>query len=305
MGQALEIMNVGGGLPGALMETDLPGITKIGRGKVRDIYDLGDRLLIIATDRISAFDSILGTPIPDKGRVLTQLSQFWMNMFKSSVPNHILTMSMESLGLPADVTACLEGRSMIVKKTKVFPIECVVRGYIIGSGWKEYRKSGSVCGMPLKAGLVMADKLDAPLFTPSTKAASGHDENISYETMVEIIGPAAAEKIKEYSLVLYTGAAQYALQRGIIIADTKFEFGELDGEIILIDEALTPDSSRFWPVDLYKPGVSPPSFDKQGVRDWLEGESGWDKEPPAPPLPLKVVEATRKKYLEALERLAG
>jgi phosphoribosylaminoimidazole-succinocarboxamide synthase len=270
---------------------------------VRDIYDLGDKLLIIATDRISAFDSILGTPIPDKGRVLTQLTLFWMEKFPDIINNHLLTTSVAELPLPGDAKECLEGRSMIVRKAKPLPIECVVRGYIIGSGWKEYKEKGTVCGIALKPGMKMAEKLDEAIFTPSTKAESGHDENISIEQAAALIGKAEIEKVRDSAIALYSRAAEYARSRGVIIADTKFEFGVYDGEIILIDEALTPDSSRFWPADSYQAGISPPSYDKQFLRDWLENESGWNKEPPAPALPLKIVEVTRSKYLEALERL--
>lgn len=305
MSEAYELKDTGEQMPVALSETDLPGMNMILRGKVRDVYDMGDKLLLIATDRISAFDSVLGSPIPDKGRVLTQLSQFWFDTLNDVVPNHVISTDVQQLDLPDPVKRHLAGRTMICRKCKALPIECVVRGYIIGSGWKEYQKNGSVCGIPLPEGLEMAAKLDTPIFTPSTKAESGHDENISFEEAAGIVGQELAEKLKHISIELYTRAADFARERGIIIADTKFEFG-LDGdELILIDEALTPDSSRFWPADDYRTGISPPSFDKQYVRDWLENESGWDKEPPAPALPTEVVEKTRDKYVEAFERISG
>jgi phosphoribosylaminoimidazole-succinocarboxamide synthase len=291
--------------PAAVSETAIEELPLIGRGKVRDIYDLGDRLLIVASDRISAFDSVLGSPIPDKGRVLTQLSLFWFERLKSVIDNHLTDGSVDDLPVDGETRALLAGRSMIVKKTDPLPVECVVRGYLIGSGWKEYQASGSVCGIPLPAGLEMGSKLPEPIYTPSTKAESGHDENITYEETTEIIGAETAARLRDASLELYTRAADYALSRGIIIADTKFEFGLTDDGIILIDEILTPDSSRFWPADGYRTGISPPSFDKQYVRDWLERDSGWDKEPPAPRLPDEVVRKTREKYLEAYERLTG
>lgn len=290
-------------LPAALVETDIPGLKMINRGKVRDIYDLTDRLLIITTDRISAFDVVLDPPVPDKGRALTRISLFWFDYLKDIVPNHLLTTNLEGLDFLPALRKHLEGRSMIVKKANPMPVECIVRGYLVGSGWKEYQRNGTVCGIKLPAGLQLADKLPEPLFTPSTKAEIGlHDENISYERMVEILGTEKSAKIREYSLSLYTKAANFARTKGIIIADTKFEFGELDGEILLIDEALTPDSSRFWPIDEYATGSNPPSFDKQFVRDWLES-TGWDKNSPAPRLPGEVVERTRAKYLEAFEKL--
>ncbi len=291
--------------PAAVLETAITSLPLVGRGKVRDIYDLGERLLIVATDRISAFDSVLGSPIPDKGRVLTQLSRFWFDRLGDVIGNHATGTPVDDLPVEAETKSLLAGRSMIVRKTRPLPVECVVRGYLIGSGWKEYQASGSVCGIPLPDGLAMAEKLPEPIFTPATKAESGHDENISFEQAAEIIGSDAAERVRAASIELYTRAADYALSRGIIIADTKFEFGEIDGELILIDEVLTPDSSRFWPADEYRTGISPPSYDKQYVRDWLERESGWDKEPPAPPLPDEVVRRTREKYLEAHERLTG
>lgn len=285
-----------------LLESSLPGVP-VRRGKVRDVYDFGDRLLFVATDRISAFDWILPTGIPDKGRILTQISRFWFA--RLGVPHHLIPESIDSLPLPEGTDRSqLTGRSLVVRKTRVFPVECVVRGYLAGSGWKEYQKSQSVCGLPLRAGLKEADKLDQPIFTPATKAESGHDENISFEQMAEIVGPLVAERLRDLSLQIYTQAADYARTRGVILADTKFEFGEVGGEILLIDEVLTPDSSRFWPMDQYEPGRSPPSFDKQFVRDWLETTS-WDKNSPPPPLPDDVVSRTRAKYIEACERLTG
>jgi phosphoribosylaminoimidazole-succinocarboxamide synthase len=273
------------------------------RGKVRDVYDFGDSLLIIATDRISAFDWVLPTGIPDKGRVLTQMSQFWFSRLPG--PNHLVSMNPGDLRLPAGADlAALAGRSMVVRKTRVFPVECVVRGYLSGSGWKEYQKCGCVCGIKLPAGLAESDRLPEPIFTPATKEESGHDINISFERMCEIVGAAPAAELRRRSLAIYDQAAESARSRGIIIADTKFEFGDRNGEIILIDEVLTPDSSRFWPADLYRPGRSQPSFDKQFVRDWLE-TTGWDKNSPPPALPDDVVAKTRAKYIEAYEKLSG
>ncbi|MFO1095103.1 MAG: phosphoribosylaminoimidazolesuccinocarboxamide synthase [Planctomycetaceae bacterium] len=286
----------------SLLECSLTGLTPR-RGKVRDIYDFGDRLLFVATDRISAFDHILPTGVADKGRVLTKISEFWFG--RLGVPHHLLSMNVSSLPLPADTNvAALDGRSMIVRKTEVIPIECVVRGYLAGSGWKEYRKSGTVCGIKLPAGLQESSRLPEPIFTPATKEASGHDVNISFERMCEIVGRPLAEKLRDLSLEIYRRGSEHARQRGIIIADTKFEFGRSGDEILLIDEVLTPDSSRFWPEDQYAPGRSPPSFDKQFVRDWLES-TGWDKESPPPALPEEVVSKTREKYIEAYERLSG
>jgi phosphoribosylaminoimidazole-succinocarboxamide synthase len=273
------------------------------RGKVRDVYDFGDKLLFVATDRISAFDWVLPTGIPDKGTLLTRMSCFWFDFLQ--VPHHLVSTDPRSLPLPAETdVAPLRGRSLVVKKTQVVPIECVVRGYLAGSGWKEYQASHTVCRIPLPPGLQECDRLPEPIFTPATKAESGHDENISFEEMQRAIDPAQAEKLRELSLAIYQKAAAYALTRGIILADTKFEFGLLEGEIILIDEVLTPDSSRFWPLDLYSPGQSQPSFDKQFVRDWLEVQP-WDKNSPPPPLPEDVVARTRAKYVEAYERLTG
>lgn len=278
---------------------DLP----VRRGKVRDIYDLGEELLLVSTDRISAFDWVLPTGIPDKGRVLTQISRFWFDRLDE--PNHVLTTDIEEVNLPEGVDRRpLAGRSMLVRKTEVVPIECVVRGYLSGSGWKEYQKNQSVCGIKLPAGLRESDKLPEPIFTPATKEESGHDENISFERMVEIVGQDVSEELRRRSLDVYQRGAEYARSRGIIIADTKFEWGRVDDEIILIDEVLTPDSSRFWPADDYQPGRSQASFDKQFVRDWLE-TTNWDKNSQPPELPAEIVNKTRAKYIEAFERLTG
>ncbi|MBX3441906.1 MAG: phosphoribosylaminoimidazolesuccinocarboxamide synthase [Planctomyces sp.] len=285
-----------------LLQTSLPD-WPVRRGKVRDVYDLGDRLLIVTTDRISAFDWVLPTGIPDKGRVLTRISEFWFG--RLGVPHHLLTADVGAMDLPASVDRePLAGRSMLVRKTDVIPIECVVRGYLAGSGWKEYRQSGRVCGIELPPGLTESARLPEPIFTPATKAETGHDENVPFETVVEAIGPARAQQIRDASLRLFAAGAEYAATRGIIVADTKFEFGLRDGELILIDEALTPDSSRFWPADGYAPGRPQPSFDKQFVRDWLETQP-WDKHSPPPALPSDVVARTRDKYIEACERLTG
>lgn len=272
------------------------------RGKVRDVYDLGSELLLVSTDRISAFDWVLPTGIPDKGRVLTLTSEFWFK--RLAEPNHLLSTDIRDFHLPGSIdVAPLAGRSMLVRKTEVVPIECVVRGYLSGSGWKEYRQRGSVCGVPLPAGLRESDRLPEPIFTPATKAESGHDENISFEQMIEIVGRQVSEELRRRSLAVYVRGAEHAAARGIIIADTKFEWGRAPhGEIILIDEVLTPDSSRFWPADRYAPGGPQPSFDKQFVRDWLE-TTGWDKNSPPPALPEEVVAKTRGKYVEAYERL--
>jgi phosphoribosylaminoimidazole-succinocarboxamide synthase len=286
-----------------LMETQFAGLVPSARGKVRDIYDLGDKLLIVATDRLSAFDVILPTPIPDKGRVLTQLSLFWFNLLKDVVPNHVLS----STDFPAPFDKFQEdlaGRSMIVRKTQPLPIECVVRGYVSGSGWKDYRVTGKICGITLPNGLRESDRLPEPIFTPATKAATGHDENIPFEQATAMFGKDLAEKVRAVSLELYRRAAAYAEPRGIILADTKFEFGLLNNELIWIDEALTPDSSRFWPAAHYSPGGPQPSFDKQFVRDYLE-RMRWPKTPPGPELPPEVVAATRAKYREAFRILAG
>lgn len=274
------------------------------RGKVRDIYDLGDQILLVSTDRISAFDFILPTGIPDKGRVLTQVSNFWFDHLKE--PNHLLETDVEKMDLPAEVDkAPLAGRSILVRKTEVVPVECVVRGYLVGSGWKEYQKSGSVCGIQLPEGLQESAKLPEPIFTPATKAEQGeHDENISFERMVEIVGKDLAEELRQRSIDIYNRGVEFAATKGIIIADTKFEFGRVEDEVILIDEVLTPDSSRFWPADQYAPGKSQPSFDKQFVRDWLTS-TDWDKNSPPPALPDDIVAKTRDKYIEAYERLTG
>lgn len=285
----------------ALLQSEIPGVP-VRRGKVRDIYEFGDRLLFIATDRISAFDYVLPTGIPDKGRVLTKISEFWFKRLE--VPHHLLSMDVTELPLPDGVDAAeLEGRSMVVRKTDVVPIECVVRGYLAGSGWKEYRESGTVCGLQLPEGLVESSQLPEPIFTPATKEESGHDENISFERMCEIVGEELSVRLRDLSLEIYRRGSEYARTRGIIIADTKFEFGRLGDDLILIDEVLTPDSSRFWPEDLYEPGKGQPSFDKQFVRDWLV-DSGWDRNSPPPALPDEVVARTREKYIEAYERLS-
>ncbi len=291
-----------------LIETHLPNL--YARGKVRDTYDLGDRLLMVATDRISAFDVVLPNGIPDKGAVLTQLSAFWFEQTASVVPSHFIRLAdgTPADGLPFELPPEFVGRSMMVRKARRVDIECVVRGYLSGSGWAEYKESQSVCGIRLPPGLRESDELPEPVFTPSTKAESGHDINISYEQVIEMVGPKAASVLSLRSLALYKYAAQYARQRGIIIADTKFEFGwvDVDGqeELIVIDEVLTPDSSRFWPADGYQPGGPQPSFDKQPVRDWLTA-SGWNKQPPAPVLPPEVVASTSERYREAYRRLTG
>jgi len=287
-------------------ETDFKNLKLINRGKVRDLYDLGDKILLVTTDRMSAFDVILPDPVPDKGKVLNQISLFWFDFLKDIVPNHLITADVDQYPEEClEYRDQLEGRSMLVKKAKPFPVECVVRGYISGSGWKSYKKSGEVCSIKLPDNLRESDKLPEPLYTPSTKAELGeHDENISYEKTKEIIGKDYAEKLKSLSLEIYKKASEYARTKGIIIADTKFEFGLYNNEIILIDEVLTPDSSRFWPYDLYQPGGTQPSFDKQFVRDYLE-KIDWDKTPPAPVLPEDVLKKTSDKYKEALYKLAG
>ncbi len=282
-----------------LVSTHIPDYPKRS-GKVREIYDLGDRLVLIASDRVSAFDYILPTPIPNKGRLLTQLTRFWLNWLQ--VPHHLISTDLRDFPLPFQRPE-LEGRSMLCHKTEVFPVECVVRGYLMGSGWKEYRQTQAVCGIPLPANLQEAQKLPQPLFTPATKAQSGHDENISFAQMIDIVGPDVAEELRRRSLDIYLRAAEYAAQRGIIIADTKFEFGRLpSGQIILIDEVLTPDSSRFWPMSSYQVGQSPPSFDKQIIRDWLNSTS-WDKNSPPPELPDEIVQKTVEKYQQAFDLL--
>jgi len=288
-----------------LLQLDLPGVPKIKSGKVREVFDLGDRLLFVATDRISAFDCVMPNGIPRKGEVLTQLSHFWFGQTESLVPNHLLAKADEPLPPPLQPFAAqLAGRSMIVKKATPLTIECVVRGYLAGSGWKEYQRSQTVCGIPLPAGLQESSELPAPIFTPATKAETGHDENIPFETAAKLVGADIAERARDLSLRIYNFARDYARQRGIIIADTKFEFGLFNGELLLIDEVLTPDSSRFWPADKFQPGQAQPSFDKQFVRDYLE-TLAWDKSPPAPSLPPLIVSRTQAKYLEAYERLTG
>lgn len=287
-----------------LLETSLKGIPRH-RGKVRDVYDLGDRLLLVATDRISAFDWVLPTGIPDKGRVLTGLSAFWFGFL--DVPNHLISIAVEDFGvdLKPVVRESLRGRSMLVRKARVVPFECVVRGYLAGSGWKEYRATGSVCGVRLPEGLVESDRID-PIFTPATKAATGHDENVSFDVMASAVGTEIAGTLRSHSLEVYRRAAAHAREQGLILADTKFEWGFDDrtGELLLVDEVLTPDSSRYWDLDTYRPGRPQASFDKQFVRDWL-GTTGWDKSSPPPELPDDVVAGTRVRYIEAFERLAG
>lgn len=290
----------------AVHQTDFPALTLKQRGKVRDIYDLGQHLLFVASDRISAFDVILPDPIPDKGKVLTQISLFWFEAMAPIVSNHVVTADVERYPeVCRPYASVLKDRSMLVKKCETIPIECVVRGYISGSGWKSYQKDQTVCGIRLPKGLKESDRLPEPIFTPSTKAEIGtHDENIDFETATRIIGSERASTVRELSLKIYRRGQELALQKGIIIADTKFEFGISDGEVILIDEVLTPDSSRFWPKESYRPGGGQASFDKQFLRDYLE-TLDWDKTAPGPRLPEKVIEGTRKRYLEALRLLAG
>ncbi|MCS7023362.1 MAG: phosphoribosylaminoimidazolesuccinocarboxamide synthase [Bryobacteraceae bacterium] len=288
-----------------LLETNLPGIELRSRGKVRDIYNLGDILLFVATDRISAFDCILPTGIPDKGRVLTQLSLFWFDFLKDIVPNHLISADISEY--PARLKPYrdqLEGRSMLVRRAQMFQAECVARGYLAGSGWKDYQATGAICGVVLPPGLLESSKLPEPIFTPATKAASGHDENIPFERFVEITGDVWAHQLRNLTLRIYRKAAEYAESRGILLADTKFEFGLIDGKITLADEVLTPDSSRFWPRESYSPGRPQPSYDKQFVRDYLE-KLDWDKRPPAPPLPPDIVERTSEKYKQAYWALTG
>jgi len=289
-----------------LRQSHLPGLNLHSRGKVRDVYEVSkDQLLIIATDRLSAFDVVMAEGIPDKGRVLNQLSCFWFDHFRSNFASHFLTARLSDYPTEFQRFAeQLEGRSMLVEKARPFPIECVVRGYLAGSGWKEYQATGAVCGIELPRGLTESAQLDQPIFTPATKAQSGHDENITWDETVRQIGRAAAERLRDSSLALYSKAREYAGERGLIIADTKFEWGRRGDAIILIDEALTPDSSRFWPKDGYQPGKPQPSFDKQFVRDYLESVD-WNKQPPPPPLPPEVVEKTGEKYREAYRRLTG
>ena len=287
----------------ALMTTSVGSFPRRS-GKVRDVYDLGDRLLIVATDRISAYDVVMPNGIPDKGRVLTQISAFWFNLLGGITPNHLISVALQDL--PHELrNEELDGRFMLCKKAKVVPIECIVRGYLAGSGWKEYQKSGTVCGMKLPEKLKQCSQLPEPIFTPSTKAVEGHDENITFEQAAQIAGPKIAEELRDRSLGLYKAARDYAATKGIIIADTKFEWGmDERGELILIDEVFTPDSSRFWPADKYAPGKDQPSFDKQFVRDFLD-EIGFDRQPPAPLLPTEIVLKTREKYVEAFTRLTG
>jgi phosphoribosylaminoimidazole-succinocarboxamide synthase len=292
-------------MPNVLLKTDIPD-GPVKHGKVRDIYDLGQTLLIVATDRISAFDVIMKTGIPCKGQVLTQISKFWFDFLSDTVENHLITDKVSDFPKPfCDYPDQLAGRSMLVKKTRVLPVECIVRGYITGSGWKEYQKQGTVCGIPLPAGLKQCQKLPEPIFTPSTKAEQGtHDENIDYATCVKLIGQDSADFVRDKSLEIFKKAQAYAESRGILLADTKFEWGQLDGRIILIDEVLTPDSSRFWPADQYEPGREQESFDKQFVRNYLE-EIQFDKSGPGVVLPPDIVEKTSAKYIEAYERLTG
>jgi len=293
-------------MSGCLTSIDLPGVRKIRSGKVRELFEAGPHYLMVATDRISAFDCILPDGIPDKGNVLNLLSAWWFNKLGSIVPNHMI--STHPADFPphfAPYAGQLGRRAMLVRKTNVFPVECIARGYLIGSGWKEYCQRGTVCGVPLRSGYEIADKLDQPLFTPATKAETGHDENIPFDEMAARIGMPHAVALRDITLALYHAAAAHAAARGIILADTKFEFGlDEDGRILLIDEALTPDSSRYWPVDGYRPGISPPSFDKQFVRDYLESLD-WNKQPPAPSLPREIIDRTARKYREAYELLTG
>lgn len=291
---------------GILLESTMPGIKPFSRGKVRDVYQLnGGRLLIVSTDRLSAFDVVMSEGVPDKGRVLNQLSAFWFGELYDVCKNHFLTCNTRDY--PSELhpyTEGLSGRSMMVRQTKPFPVECVVRGYLAGSGWKDYQATGAVCGVQLPAGLRQAERLETPIFTPATKASSGHDANISFEQMASITGRETAEKLRDLSLQLYSRARDFAAERGILLADTKFEFGLLDGQIVWIDEALTPDSSRFWPKDTYAPGGPQISFDKQFVRDYLESVR-WNKKPPPPHLPADVLKKTSEKYREALRRISG
>lgn len=289
-----------------VLSTDFPDLKLMARGKVRDIYDLGETLLLVTTDRISAFDVIMNEGIPDKGYVLNQISTFWFRMMEDIIPNHIISTNISEYPQECQKYAAdLEGRSMLVKKAKPLPAECIVRGYISGSGWKDYKTTGSVCGISLPANLVESDKLPAPIFTPSTKAELGtHDENISFDEMIRLCGRELAEQVRDVTIKIYSKARDFAETKGIIIADTKFEYGIFDGQLIIIDECLTPDSSRFWPKDQYKPGGAQPSFDKQFLRDYLE-TLDWNKSAPAPPLPDEIVKKTGEKYMEALVKLTG
>ncbi len=286
-------------------QTELPGIKRVAQGKVRDIFEVGEHLLIVATDRLSAFDVVLPDPIPDKGWVLTQLSMFWFERFQGLVPSHVV--ETDAAKFPAGLVPYreqLDGRAMLVRRAKPLPVECVVRGYLAGSGWNDYEKTGAVCGIKLPAGMKQAERLPEPIFTPSTKATAGHDENITQEQAAALVGADVAREIREVSLNIYSRAAEYALDRGITIADTKFEFGLYQGKLMWIDEALTPDSSRFWSVAEYKVGMSPPSFDKQFVRDYLLSIK-WDKTPPAPRLPAEVIKGTSDRYREAYRLITG
>jgi phosphoribosylaminoimidazole-succinocarboxamide synthase len=289
-----------------LIKSEFKDMNLVRRGKVRDVYEIDDKLLIVASDRMSAFDVVMDDPIPDKGKILTAISLFWFDKLKSVVENHIISTNPDEYPEPCNkYKNDLAGRSMLVKKARPLPVECIVRGYISGSGWSEYKKSGSVCSIPLPKGLKESEILPEPIFTPSTKAEQGeHDENISFEKVIEILGKNNAEKIRDTSLEIYESGRKFAAEKGIIIADTKFEFGFVDDRVILIDEVLTPDSSRFWPMDTYKPGGAQKSFDKQYLRDYLNGLD-WPKTPPPPRLPDEVIQKTREKYLEALERLTG
>jgi len=292
-------------LPVPVMSVELPGLKKISQGKVRDIFEFGEHLLIVTSDRISAFDRVLPNGIPTKGMVLNQISLFWFDHLREVVPGHVISGRVDDM--PAELQAhrdVLHGRSMLVHRAQVLPVECIVRGYLAGSGWKEYRQAGTVCGIRLPEGLQESSPLPEPIFTPSTKAEEGHDENITFERMCEIIDPALARQVRDISLDLYGRATEFARRKGIIIADTKFEFGMVDGRLTLVDEVLSPDSSRFWPAAEYAPGRSQPSFDKQFVRDALNG-MGWDHQPPAPPLPDEIIRRTAEKYLEAFQRLTG
>ncbi|HHM23724.1 MAG TPA: phosphoribosylaminoimidazolesuccinocarboxamide synthase [Bacteroidetes bacterium] len=289
----------------ALTEIHLPKLKKFKKGKVRDLFDFGDRLLIVASDRISAFDYIMPNGIPDKGKILTQISRFWFEKTRHIVPNHMITTDVDEFPPECqEYRDLLEKRSMLVVKTEPLPVECIVRGYISGSGWKDYKRTGMISGIRLPEGLVESQRLDEPIFTPSTKSDTGHDENITFQQMEDLVGAELARRVRDLSIQVYDFARRYAEERGIIIADTKFEFGLRGGELLLIDEALTPDSSRFWPMDQYEPGRPQVSFDKQYLRDWLES-IGWNKQPPVPELPEEVIRNTRQKYLEALQRLTG
>ncbi|MEA2874477.1 MAG: phosphoribosylaminoimidazole-succinocarboxamide synthase [Hyphomicrobiales bacterium] len=288
-----------------ITSTDLPGIERVASGKVRDVYAVGDDLLIVATDRISAFDCVLPQGIPGKGRVLTQMSLFWFDFLKDVVPNHLISAGVDDFPAPlGNYRDQLEGRSMLVKRCRMEPVECVARGYVSGSGWKDYERTGAICGIPLPAGLLESDRLPEPIFTPAAKATTGHDENISFDTAAETVGLETATLLRDLTLRIYARAAQHAETRGIILADTKFEFGWHNGELLLGDEVLTPDSSRYWPRDTYKPGGPQQSFDKQFVRDYLETLT-WNKQPPAPPLPPDVIEKTSEKYHDAYRRITG